>query len=307
MLCVRFFAAICSLLVLISSANAGAALSQEDSGTVLPDTFYEEQVAAQGLRLIGWGAADLLGDGSTETVLVAISQDCGSCHAKYLSVYAGSEILLNLQLDDPDVSLIPGVGLQITEPVRLENEGFCCPSQFQTRWYTFDAVDGRFHPSYSPPAAAQRILLTSVPLPPLDASISAPAQDSQTPPPPALTPSPPIAENPWSKSPYCASLGERTNALYNFADPDLAWRDVATAHAVSLDNPILRQSGYQYRGRALIYALWINRALQPDAVSYIDSLGLCTYLHHAIENGDTSEIVHALGQMDPIVPRLWCA
>src|SRR5437764_6011160 len=172
MLCVRFFAAICSLLVLISSANAGAALSQEDSGTVLPDTFYEEQVAAQSLRLIGWGAADLLGDGSTETVLVAISQDCGSCHAKYLSVYAGSEILLNLQLDDPDVSLIPGVGLQITEPVRLENEGFCCPSQFQTRLYTFDAVDGRVRPSYSPPAAAQRILLTSVPLPPLDASMA---------------------------------------------------------------------------------------------------------------------------------------
>src|SRR6266852_9724406 len=177
MLRVLLLVGVCSFLTVIASAVTGVAVAQEDSPTLLPDTFYEEQIASKGLRLIARGDGDVLGDGGTETVLLAISQGCGSCHAKYLTVYAGSELSLELQLDDPEVLLIPGVGLQIMQPVRLAEESLCCPSQFQTRWYMFNPDQGKFLASDSAPVEApDGMPLRIIPLPPLDPSLLVPPE-----------------------------------------------------------------------------------------------------------------------------------
>jgi len=55
-----------------------------------------------------------------------------------------------------------------------------------------------------------------------------------------------------------------------------------------------------------LYALWMNRALQQEAVPYLDSMDLCSYLHHVYESSDEGEIARALGQLGTLVPRLWC-
>ncbi len=130
-----------------------------------------------------------------------------------------------------------------------------------------------------------------------------PAEDSVQ---PAAAPIP--RSSPWPESVYCSELGVQVVGLYDPNNPERAWEDVAAAHGVSFYNPLVR--AIRPRGAAFVTALWVNRAMEPDAPSFDTpaalSLDLCNYLDDAWEHGDHGEVNQAMGRLRPLVTQLWC-
>ena len=78
--------------------------------------------------------------------MTAVGDGCASCHQQHLVVFAGPHSLANIELEDPAVTPQPGVGLWVTQPVRLPGEPLCCPSATYTLQLLYDPtlrqVDG---------------------------------------------------------------------------------------------------------------------------------------------------------------------
>ena len=122
---------------------------------------------------------------------------------------------------------------------------------------------------------------------------------------------PPQPASPWPTSAYCTRMEPgRLALLYDPAQPDRAWGDVAAAHGASLYSPLLARSGAAYRGAALVYALWISHAADADPPVFVTplerSLDLCNYLHDAWEHGDGEQVARASKSLQALIPRLWC-
>ncbi len=131
----RWFAAV----VLVGLALSAARVDAQDATGPQPDSVYANYLASDGWVLAERRDADLNRDGQQETVVLAIEQDCVSCHAQRLMVFSGTDPLLDLNLDDPQITLLPGEGLDIWQPQRQESEPLCCPSVWwmqQVRWNT---------------------------------------------------------------------------------------------------------------------------------------------------------------------------
>jgi hypothetical protein len=81
---------------------------------------------------------DITGDGRDEAIVITVGKDCASCHAKNLYVFEGLKKIYSLELDDPAVTVLPGKGLEIKEPIRKEGEPYCCPTGFTTIRYLWN-------------------------------------------------------------------------------------------------------------------------------------------------------------------------
>jgi hypothetical protein len=65
---------------------------------------------------------------------------CGSCHAQTLVILGGANGTLSdfYPVEDAQISLAPGIGFQVQQPVRLPDEPLCCPSTYSTAWLVWD-------------------------------------------------------------------------------------------------------------------------------------------------------------------------
>jgi hypothetical protein len=115
-------------------AVAAAPLDQGQS-----DAFYAQQLGRSGLRIIDRQDVDLTGDGVPETLLLAVGEGCGSCHTKHLAIFSGQRSLADVSFDDPQLDVHPGVGVWVTQPVRLPDEPLCCPTGTFTLQVLWDA------------------------------------------------------------------------------------------------------------------------------------------------------------------------
>ena len=124
-------------------------LTATPTATPLPEespqaeAFYRQFMAdrqrAQGGRR--WDV-DLTGDGRAETIFDTIGEDCGSCHGHMIFVFTGTDLLLEQEGDDVGaIRFHPEVhSFDVTQPVRLPGEPMCCPSQYETRTYSWDGL-----------------------------------------------------------------------------------------------------------------------------------------------------------------------
>jgi len=101
-------------------------------------------------------SADLTGDGGQQTILDAIGRDCGSCHQHYIYVFEEDKLIQELTGDDP-VVLLDGEnrGFWLSNPVRLQGEPYCCPSQYVSKFYLWDGL--RFAESVSLVCATSQV------------------------------------------------------------------------------------------------------------------------------------------------------
>lgn len=103
-----------------------------NAAQALPDEFYAEQLAQAGLQVISRQDVDVTRDGEPEAVVLAVGQDCGSCHAQRLVIFSGPLPLADVSLDDASLEVLPDGVILVTQPVRLPDEPFCCPSATYT-------------------------------------------------------------------------------------------------------------------------------------------------------------------------------
>lgn len=75
---------------------------------------------------------DINENGEEEFIVQAIGKECGSCHFRPLFIIEGGEVIFKYDGDDAIITNIANNELSLKEPIRLDDEPYCCPSSFKT-------------------------------------------------------------------------------------------------------------------------------------------------------------------------------
>lgn len=136
-------------------------LAQQETGPQ-SDQFYSGILARSGLKILERMDVELTGDQIAETVIAAVGDGCGSCRERRLLIFTGTRMLADLELDEPVATPDVGVGLTISQPVRLPDEPSCCPSASYTLQFAYDpsvrqraGVEVAGHFAFTPTVAIQ--------------------------------------------------------------------------------------------------------------------------------------------------------
>lgn len=135
--------------------------SQPDSE--IARVVFNNQAALQLIKdkcmwVFGAVKGDLLGSGEENIVFWGSGVGCGSCHLQTVYVLSGNKVILEKWMGDPKVEITKDNNgkdvLSIVEPLRKEDEGWCCPSwgvKTLYRWskdplgfYAFDSSPYRY-------------------------------------------------------------------------------------------------------------------------------------------------------------------
>ncbi|HSX24500.1 MAG TPA: hypothetical protein VLG69_00875 [Candidatus Andersenbacteria bacterium] len=85
--------------------------------------------------------ADITGDNTPETIFITIGTDCGSCEANFLHVFQAKKEIFTTTLDSPtQLSIIPGKGFTVTEPVRRDGEPLSNAQSWTDKIYTWNGT-----------------------------------------------------------------------------------------------------------------------------------------------------------------------
>jgi len=101
------------------------------------DEFYQSFLQSKGLIKTAPDFQNLTGKGK-QAILVSIGEGCGSCHYKEIHIFNDKKEIFNFYGDDAVIDPIVGLGFSITQPVRKEDEPYCCPSEFESAIFLWD-------------------------------------------------------------------------------------------------------------------------------------------------------------------------
>lgn len=77
---------------------------------------------------------DINENGIADYIVEAMPKECGSCHSRPFYIIENGKVLLEYNGDDyviKNIDYISNNELTIKEPVRIEGEAMCCPSQYK--------------------------------------------------------------------------------------------------------------------------------------------------------------------------------
>ena len=106
------------------------------------DTSYYQDLFHKAKEL-SFGEPDILditGDGKEEVVYINIAEGCASCHDHYLHIFEGKKEIFSMELDDPAFLPVEGKGFMVYEPIRKEDEPYCCPTSYKKRFFEWNGV-----------------------------------------------------------------------------------------------------------------------------------------------------------------------
>ena len=100
-------------------------------------SYYEEIFKKNGEWFADPKMIDLTGDGKNEVVYTNVGEGCGSCHVKYFHIFQDEKEVFYSEFDDPDFHWT-NKGFDVYEPIRLQEEPYCCPSSYSRTVYKWD-------------------------------------------------------------------------------------------------------------------------------------------------------------------------
>lgn len=93
--------------------------------------FYQSFLKSEGLIEVDLDFKNLTGNGK-QAILNTIGEGCGSCHANNIYIFDDKKLIFTFYGDNAVIYPIDGLGFSIIQPVRKDNEPYCCPTEFQS-------------------------------------------------------------------------------------------------------------------------------------------------------------------------------